>query len=244
MLTIGQFARALSVSTKAVRVYHAKGLLPEPERDASGYRRYDAQAIIDGARVVTLAKSGVPLARIPAILESDSAEAARQIEIIDAELQKRIADLEFRRQRLHLINQPDRLCLPPVAIEYMDLVTGLGLSPAHVNAIRDGWILAFALAPAAASALIPSRTMLLSNPDYLSMLMLYDEIIDADVDDPRIDKVADVAYAMASSMTLVSDLPDFTEIPSEIIELLDTQVESPAWRRVDELVSQRLRAAM
>ena len=66
MLTIGQLAAHAGVSTKAVRVYHAKGLLPEPSRDASGYRRYAAQAIIDLTRIVTLAQAGVPLARIRA----------------------------------------------------------------------------------------------------------------------------------------------------------------------------------
>ena len=38
MLTIGQLARYVGVSTKAIRVYHDKGLLPEPDRDTSGYR--------------------------------------------------------------------------------------------------------------------------------------------------------------------------------------------------------------
>ncbi|MBV8992518.1 MAG: MerR family transcriptional regulator, partial [Pseudonocardiales bacterium] len=79
MLTIGQLANHAGVSTKAIRVYHAKGLLPEPQRDASGYRRYDAQAIIDLARIVTLAQAGVPLARIPDVLDADADEATEQI---------------------------------------------------------------------------------------------------------------------------------------------------------------------
>ena len=42
MLTIGQLATYAGVTVRAVRHYHAKGLLPEPARDGSGYRRYDA----------------------------------------------------------------------------------------------------------------------------------------------------------------------------------------------------------
>ena len=43
MLTIGQLAAYAGVTVRAVRHYHAKGLLPEPQRDHSGYRRYDAR---------------------------------------------------------------------------------------------------------------------------------------------------------------------------------------------------------
>jgi DNA-binding transcriptional MerR regulator len=39
MLTIGQLAAHAGVTVRTVRHYHAKGLLPESERDASGYRR-------------------------------------------------------------------------------------------------------------------------------------------------------------------------------------------------------------
>ena len=47
MLTISQLAGYAGVSVRAVRHYHQQGLLPEPDRDASGYRRYGAQAVID-----------------------------------------------------------------------------------------------------------------------------------------------------------------------------------------------------
>ncbi|MEO3796883.1 MerR family transcriptional regulator [Nonomuraea sp. B10E15] len=35
MLTIGELASYAGVTVRAVRHYHAKGLLPEPERDRS-----------------------------------------------------------------------------------------------------------------------------------------------------------------------------------------------------------------
>lgn len=56
VITIGQLARYAGVSTKTVRVYHDKGLLPEPDRDASGYRRYGAQDAIDLIKIRTLAE--------------------------------------------------------------------------------------------------------------------------------------------------------------------------------------------
>ena len=65
VITIGQLARYVGVSTKTIRVYHAKGLLAEPDRDASGYRRYSAQDAIELIKIRTLAEAGVPLADIP-----------------------------------------------------------------------------------------------------------------------------------------------------------------------------------
>ena len=53
MLTIGQLAACAGVTVRAVRHYHAKGLLPEPERDASGYRSYDAAAVVGALLSVT-----------------------------------------------------------------------------------------------------------------------------------------------------------------------------------------------
>ena len=37
-LTIGQLAAHVGVTVRAIRHYHARGLLTEPARDASGYR--------------------------------------------------------------------------------------------------------------------------------------------------------------------------------------------------------------
>ena len=58
MLTIGQLASYAGVTVRAVRHYHAKGLLPEPERDRSGYRRYDAHAVVELIKVRTLTAAG------------------------------------------------------------------------------------------------------------------------------------------------------------------------------------------
>jgi DNA-binding transcriptional MerR regulator len=242
MLTIGQLARHAGVSTKAIRVYHAKGLLPEPERDASGYRRYDAQAIIGLARIVTLAQAGVPLARIPDVLDADAGQATEQIDRIDAELATHIRRLTERRARLRQLDQPDQLCLPPEAVQYMARLRALGLTERHEHAIRDGWILAHALAPDVTRTILASRTPLLGDPDYVAVLRGYDEAIDWSPGDPRLDPLADAAAALAQRMPLPSDLPDFDEVPREVVELLAGHlgIDSPAWQRLDQLLAQRL----
>ena len=46
MLTISQLAAYAGVPVRAVRHYHQIGLLPEADRDSSGYRRYGAKAVV------------------------------------------------------------------------------------------------------------------------------------------------------------------------------------------------------
>ncbi|WP_308015202.1 MerR family transcriptional regulator [Nocardia coffeae] len=86
MLTIGQLAATARVSVRTVRHYHQVGLLPEPDRDASGYRRYSAQAAVDLVRIRTLADAGVPLARIETLLHAQPTEFAAAITDIDTAL--------------------------------------------------------------------------------------------------------------------------------------------------------------
>jgi len=64
LLTIGQLAKLCGVTVRAVRHYHRIGLLAEPDRDAAGYRRHAATAVVDLIRIKVLAESGVPLARV------------------------------------------------------------------------------------------------------------------------------------------------------------------------------------
>ncbi|SDY63627.1 MerR family transcriptional regulator [Herbiconiux ginsengi] len=242
MLTIGQLAAHAGVTAKAIRVYHAKGILPEPERDASGYRRYGAQAIIDLTRIVTLAQAGVPLARIPGTLDADADRFGQEIAQIESELRTRIRELEQRRARLRHLDQPHRLCLPPEAIEYMERVRVIGLSERHEHAIRDGFILSYALAPDITRIILPARTALLDDTEYVAVLRAYDDAIEWAPDDPRLEKIADAAARIAERMTMVSDLPDFDQVSPETIDLLSGHVgiESAAWDRLDELLHERL----
>ena len=91
MLTISQLASYSGVSVRAVRHYHAIGLLPEPKRDHSGYRRYDAAAVVELIRIRTLAEAGVPLARVHELLRADDDALAAAVAEIDARL---VAEIE------------------------------------------------------------------------------------------------------------------------------------------------------
>lgn len=67
-MKIGELARAGQVTAKTVRYYESIGLMPAPERTASGYRDYDDDAL-DRLRFVRDAQaSGLTLAEAGQIL--------------------------------------------------------------------------------------------------------------------------------------------------------------------------------
>lgn len=138
MLTIGQLATYAGVTMRAVRHYHQIGLLPEPERDEAGYRRYGAKAVVSLIRIRTLANAGVPLARIGQMLDADAATFAEAAERIDHQLREEIERLETSRKQIAQLAAGDNLALPPVVVAYLDRLRELGVSEPVVAAERAG----------------------------------------------------------------------------------------------------------
>jgi len=67
-MRIGELAAQIGIESSAIRYYESAGVLPEPDRTASGYRTY-TPADVDRLRFVTLARSlGVGLDDIRQIL--------------------------------------------------------------------------------------------------------------------------------------------------------------------------------
>ena len=127
MLTIGQLAAYAGVTVRAVRHYHAKGLLPEPERDHSGYRRYDAEAVVDLIRIRILADAGVPLARVRELMAADEAAFAAAVDQIDRRLRAEIRERQRHREQIAQLAAGDNLALPPEAVAYLDRLHDLDL---------------------------------------------------------------------------------------------------------------------
>ncbi|MFI6026702.1 helix-turn-helix domain-containing protein [Amycolatopsis magusensis] len=235
MLTISQLAKHAGCTVKAVRVYHARGLLPEPGRDASGYRRYGAQDVIDLSRIVTLSKAGVPLADIPAMLAAGDEEHREAVERIDADLAARIDELRHRRAQLTLLRTPDRLCLPEIATGLLDRLRGLGFSERYVNIERDTWILATAVMPAIIDEYLPTKLALLDDEEYVRVLRIYDEALDWAPDDPRIDELARATLIEGMRVTMPGDTAAIRELPPEIVDIVTAyQSDAPAWQALDE----------
>lgn len=153
MLTISQLAGYAGVAVRAVRHHHAKGLLPKPERDHSGYRRYGATAVVELVRTRTLADAGVPLSRVRELLASGEQEFAVAVEDIDRRLRSEIRELQRHRKRIAKLAAGDSLALPPEAVAYVDRMRELGFAERLVDVERDSWILVAAQLPYEVQAL-------------------------------------------------------------------------------------------
>ncbi|MCX4515046.1 MerR family transcriptional regulator [Streptomyces sp. NBC_01619] len=241
MITIGQLARYVGVSIKTIRVYHDKGLLPEPERDASGYRRYGADDAIDLIKIRTLAEAGVPLARIRELRSATDEDYQRALGEIDDELTARIRSLRAVQKRLRLLaaGQP---ALPTEVGAHLEHLADWGFSPRWVELQRDLWILVFATHPDHAIALFHDQAQSLSDPALRQLFLDYDHAHDLVPDDPRLDDLARrIVEATRERYGPVS--PPELDATSEIPALIQGTVNasSPAWQRLDTLIRAQLR---
>jgi len=89
LMHIGELAKRTRLSVKTVRYYSDLGLVPEASRTASGYRRYDGNAVVRLDFVRTLRELGLGLSSIRQVLERDvelPAVAAAHADAIGAQI--------------------------------------------------------------------------------------------------------------------------------------------------------------
>ena len=191
MLTIGQLAAYAGVTVRAVRHYHAKGLLPEPERDHSGYRRYDATAVVDLIRIRTLADAGVPLARVRELMAADEAEFAAAVDEIDRRLRAEIRERQRHREQIAQLAAGDSLALPPEAVAYLDRLRQLDLPQRAIELERDAWILVAAQLPEQMPTLMALKLAQIDTPATTAIYLDLVQAADWEADDPRLPAFAD-----------------------------------------------------
>ena len=241
MLTIGQLAAHAGVTVRAVRHYHAKGLLPEPERDASGYRRYDATAVVDLIKIRTLAGAGVPLARVEELLRADDEQFAEAVADIDKRLRAEIRELQRYREQIGRLAAGDSLALPPEAVAYLDRMRELGIPERMIEGERDAWILVAAHSPEQMPMWMAYKRQEIENPDVVGLYQQLDEVIDWKPDDPRLPALADrLAGLIATADTWPAhDTDDVMAV--DLVELLDSFFVDavPVAKRLMQLLEER-----
>src|SRR5919112_232021 len=198
MLTIGQLAAYAGVTVRAVRHYHQIGLLPEPERDASGYRKYGAPAVVSLIKIRTLADAGVPLSQIARMLEADEAAFAEAVERIDTHLRDEINRLETSRTQIARLAAGDSLVLPPEVVAYLDRLRGIGTSERMMAGERDGWILIAARWPDKVLEWMPDKVAQLEDPRVVRLYQVLSELMETDgTDDPLLVEAVDIMVELA-----------------------------------------------
>lgn len=243
MLTIGELASYAGVTVRAVRHYHAKGLLPEPERDHSGYRRYDAGAVIELIKIRTLAQAGVPLARVRELLQADQEEFAAAVADIDERLRAEIRQRQRHREQIARLAAGDHLALPPEVVEYLDRLRTLGVDERLVQVERDGWIVLAAHSPERVTEWMARKREQITDPQLIDFYRTIGQALDQTADDPRLVELADevAAYITRIAEDQGEDYVEDTDMDPPLVKLMDTLAFDtvPPARRLIELLRKR-----
>ena len=111
----------MGISAKAIRVYHDRGLLPEAQRDCSGYRRYGAAQLVGLARITRLRAVGLSLREIAPLIDADDGGVRLRDALgdLDAALAAQVRECEQRRALLALVL--DEGIDDPVAVSAADV---------------------------------------------------------------------------------------------------------------------------
>ena len=243
MLTIGQLASYAGATNRAVRHYHQVGLLPEPERDASGYRSYDADAVVRLIRIRTLAEAGVPLARVQTLLDADEETFVEGTAEIDRQLRRQIRELQEHRRRIAQLASGDSLAVPDEVRDYLDRVSAIGVPDELVEAERDAWILVAARYPEQIPAFMADKVAQLQDPRNVRFYRLIGRMLEAEADHQALAaEMADLLVELFEEAAASGQLAqrDLNMDDAAFVQLLDSMSEGqPTISRVRELLAER-----
>ncbi|MBD0692758.1 MerR family transcriptional regulator [Streptomyces sp. CBMA123] len=247
-VTIGQAAAFVGVSVKTVRHYHEHGLLAEPRRDTSGYRRYGSDELLRLVQVRTLAGAGVPLAEIGPLLDAEAEPFAAALADVERRLAERIAELEERRATLHRLTEGDRALLPDRACAVLERMADLGFAPAYVAGQREALVLARVLVPTGFDGFLAQLEHRLDDQEFVELSMCAWEAGSWEPDDPRIEELAAaMAERFLANPALLGDADSLQAWSRAAAQyrLIDHHREdqAPSAARLTALTEARLRSA-
>lgn len=241
MLTISQLASYAGVTVRAVRHYHRIGLLPEPERDRSGYRTYDAAAVVRLIRIRTLADAGVPLSRVQELLDAGPEDFAGGVQEIDKALRAEIRRLQHTRSRLARLAAGEHLALPQSVVDYLDRLRALGVEERYIEMERDAWIMIAAQVPHSIDSVIAKKHAELNDPDMVKLYGLLSGALTWSADDPRIVEVADIMERLMVRAVDAGEMGADDGIDDQFVDLLDSTMaeSSPHAARLLAILQER-----
>ncbi|MGK4582185.1 MerR family transcriptional regulator [Kitasatospora sp. HPMI-4] len=247
-ITISQAAAFAGVTVKTIRHYHLHGLIQEPRRDSSGYRRYGTADLLRLVQVRTLAGAGVPLAEIGTILDADPEQFSAALVDVEESLTDRIDELIARRETLRQLAHGNRVLLPARALALLDRMPGLGFSEDDVTTAREGLVLARALMPEGFDDYLSQIEHGLDDPRHVAMIKLTWSAGNWAPDDPRIEELAEeVAAHFIADPSLLPTLGglqnrDDGETRYEMLTR-HGEDERPGWTRLTALIEEKVRSA-
>lgn len=171
-LSIGEVARLARITPRAIRYYHSIGLLPEPSRDRSGYRRYGPTDVVAAVRVARLRAVGMPVEQILGTIPTgtDVAELSSAMNALADDLDREAERLARLRDELRAAAQAETpgQALTSALRTHQLLDDERGLAPAERRAAE----LVDALHPQGMTGMLQQASPLLSDPTAMGRLQV------------------------------------------------------------------------
>lgn len=239
-MKIGELAELAGTTPRAVRHYHAEGLLPEPRRQPNGYRSYGVRELITLVKIKKLRDAGLSLAEVRDVITAPPGSEAWRSAMIIAE--RRVADEERRLRQLRrelrrqLATELDPTLPAPLAKVFQELREA-GLPPAALAFEQELLLLSITYEPAAAEPLAAYYRSMTERPGWAEEFARshaeFLALAEVDPDDPSVDafahRIAEEALDHGSDLLLGAD--------GEPVDLDDPQLAdffdqfTPAQRR-------------
>lgn len=173
-LSVKEVAEVAGVTPRTVRHYHSIGVLPEPPRDGSGYRRYGGKELVELVRIVRLRALGMPLPQIAQRVratDSDDVSLTDALGALADELDAEISRLVATRDRLREMAGSETFDQPVKALTQALQDQGV-LGPAGHLRTGEQWAAAVldALHPEGISGVLAQASRLFSDSTVMAAL--------------------------------------------------------------------------
>ena len=234
-LRIGELAELAGTTTRAIRHYHAIGLLAEPERDEAGYRRYGPDAVVGVVRIRRLRSLGMPLDQIAAQLQ-EPADLKAALRSLADDISAQIAELVQLRERV-LDVAASGAAEAPLDAWAAALGQGKPLPAGEHEAVK----LLDALHPQGIGGVIDQASALMADPERrerLEACIHRFKALPEDAADAQIEKLA-ADYAAVMPRPAVPPPPVDIETMDKLLGDRFSPAQRRCLRRVRELLEER-----
>lgn len=215
-IRIGDLAEIAGVSTRAIRHYHRIGLLPEPARDANGYRRYGQTDAVRLLRIRQLVELGMSLDEVADAVRGDGgSDLSEMLVELDSALAARADAIAARRRRIaRVLGSGGPAAVPVGPPEVAELISEWrGAAAGHPGAEREEAVIELlaGVAGPAATDFVDAYRRVLADPAVLEPALdayrRFEELGDCDPDDPAVDRLAEEICALLPTLTAATGTP-------------------------------------
>ena len=245
MLTIGELARLAGTTVRAVRHYTAEGLIEEPPRDASGYRRYGTQALITVSRIRRLRDLGLSLDSIRGLLDGKPCSLDEALSTLDDELAEQERRISAQRKRIaDLRASSEDPEIPGELGEMLRRLEAAGVDEQLLRREKEAVLLITVTSPESVDWFAEAYRMLWDDPARQAaaagFMRGFQELADVPEDSPEVERLAE---------KLLADNPRIAEMargqepanagPMEALFLDFVDSFAPAQRRLMYIIAER-----